>query len=322
LTRRYQAAKRRYASRAIDAAAREFEIESVPGAASEQSAVDLFWATNTVAVRDIRSVSDSLDQLDWRFSIYPKFREFSGLYEKYTGQTILDYGCGPGNDVVGFAVHTRVPRLIGIDISLKALHVTARRLALHQIDPRRIRLIHISDMQPAIPLEDNSVTHVNCQGVLHHSSFPGSILNEFHRVLVPDGTACIMVYNRDSLWFHLYTAYEKMIVEEKFGDLTLDEAFAKNTDGAGCPESRCYRPSDFVALCEGTGFSDIHYAGGYLSETELRTLHHYGDKALASSTLDDEHKSFLKELQFDRRGLPRYRGKHAGIGGTYHLRKT
>ena len=33
----------------------------------------------------------------------------SGLYGQHDGQAILDYGCGPGNDVIGFA--TQVHRL-------------------------------------------------------------------------------------------------------------------------------------------------------------------------------------------------------------------
>ena len=52
--------------------------------------------------------------------------------------------------------------------------------------------------------------------MLHHTSHPDAIIAELARVLRPGGTATIMVYNRDSVWFHLYTAYERMIVEDAF----------------------------------------------------------------------------------------------------------
>ena len=100
---------------------------------------------------------------------------------------------------------------------------------------------------------DDSVDHVNCQGVLHHTSHPEAILAELARVLRPGGTATIMVYNRDSVWLHLYTAYERMIVEGAFAGLDVEEAFARNTDGPDCPISRCYAAEDFLGMCRRRG---------------------------------------------------------------------
>ena len=45
----------------------------------------------------------------------------------------------------------------------------------------------------------------------------------------PGGRGCVMVYNRDSVWYHLWTAYDKMIVEGTFEGLAVDEAFTRNT---------------------------------------------------------------------------------------------
>ncbi len=44
------------------------------------------------------------------------------------------YGCGPGNDLVGFLLWGHARQVIGIDISRKALELARRRLALHRID--------------------------------------------------------------------------------------------------------------------------------------------------------------------------------------------
>ncbi len=127
-----------------------------------------------------------------------------------------------------------------------------------------------------------------------------------------------MVYNRDSLWLHLYTAYEIMILQGRYGDLTVEEAFEHTTDGPDCPIARCYAADDFIALCAEAGF-DAEFLGGYPSRHELELLDRYGDEAIADERLDERHRSFLRELERDGDGYPMWRGKHAGVGGSYVL---
>ena len=74
-------------------------------------------------------------------------------------------------------------------------------------------------------------------------------------------------------------------------------------------------------MCRMAGFDSVEYIGGYLSDTELHSLHEYGQKALEDERLAREHKDFLRTLDFDAQGLPKYKGKHAGIGGVYGLHK-
>jgi SAM-dependent methyltransferase len=169
-------------------------------------------------------------------------------------------------------------------------------------------------------LGNETVDYINCSGVLHHTSVPQNILKEFYRVLKPHSHACIMVYNRNSLWFHLYTAYDKMIIKNAFPGLSLEEAFSKNTDGEACPISRCYRPEDFLDLCKSAGFQ-AEFVGGYLSVHELNLLKTLRDEALHDGRLADDHKEFLRSFVYDEHGYPMYKGKHAGIGGTYRLLK-
>src|SRR6267143_6200541 len=106
--------------------------------------VDRYWGEFTVFAKPFRSTEESLANLEWRFGQYPLFREFMRLYGNHEDEVVLDYGCGPGNDVIGFLVHTRARKVIGIDVSSKALSLAARRIALHDIDPLRVDLIQIS----------------------------------------------------------------------------------------------------------------------------------------------------------------------------------
>ncbi len=79
-----------------------------------------------------------------------------------------------------------------------------------------MEVVRISDPCPRIPLDDQSVNDVHCGGVLPHTSAPDRILREWDRVLRPRSQARIMVDNRHSLWFHLDTACDKMILQDAF----------------------------------------------------------------------------------------------------------
>jgi ubiquinone/menaquinone biosynthesis C-methylase UbiE len=286
----------------------------------EPTVVDSYWGKHTVNSYRFKNADESLKYLESRFSEYPLFRELMDLYGSHDDEVVLDYGCGPGNDLVGFLIHARAKKVIGIDVSSKALNLARHRLALHEVDQRRLDLVQITDSASGIPLEDEAVDYIYCEGVLHHTSRPHAILREFNRVLKRGSSACVMVYNRNSVWLHLYTAYVKMIVENAFPGLNLMEAFSKNTDGDQCPIARCYSPDDFMAMCREANFR-VDYAGGYFSFYELRLLQQLSEKALQDDRLGTEHKQFLKSLVSDEAGYPQYNGKHAGIGGVYRLRK-
>jgi ubiquinone/menaquinone biosynthesis C-methylase UbiE len=288
--------------------------------ANQPTVIDEFWSKNTVYAPALRSAFQSRMNLEWRFRIHPMFRELTGLYGDHSDEVILDYGCGPGNDLTGFAIHSHAKKIIGMDISFKSLALASHRLALHKVDPDRIELIQIHDASPVIPLPDASVDFISCQGVLMHTSEPGKILSEFFRVLKPNSKACIMVYSRPSVWFHLYTAYEQMIVKKAFSGLKVEEAFSRNTDGLDCPMSRCFPKEDFIGMCMQAGF-ECQFAGGYLTETELICLKRYLNLALDDTRLGQNHRQFLRSLDFDEKGLPKFQGYYAGVPGVYHLYK-
>jgi SAM-dependent methyltransferase len=259
--------------------------------------------------------------LEWRFENYPLCRELCRLWGNHTGQVVLDYGCGPGHDTTGLLLHSGARRVVAMDVSIKALRLTAHRLSLHRIDPTRVELIQVLDGDPSIPLDDNSVEHINCGGVLHHVSNPGAVLAELVRVLKPGGMAVVMVYNRDSVFFHLVMAYWRMVVQGEWSNLDPDAAFTRMTDGPDCPISIAYRPPDWLELSRCAGF-DPEYAGGYLSVLELEAVEKQGLRAIADDRLAAEHRDFLLGLRWDDgSAFPKYEGRYAGVGGTYYLRK-
>ncbi|NGX57529.1 MAG: putative methyltransferase YcgJ [Chlamydiae bacterium] len=289
---------------------------------NEQSLTEEYWNAHTVNSIPHTLPEDSLAYLDWRSRQYPLFHELMDHFGKHDNEVVLDYGCGPGNDLVGFLAYTDAQKIIGMDVSKKALRLASHRLSLHRnFDLNRIELIQVEDTTPTIPLSDNSVDFIFCEGVLHHTSYPEKIIKEFNRVLKPNGKAVIMVYNSQSLWKHLYVAYELQVLKKKFSGLSIDEAFTKSTDGEDCPIALNYSPSEFMQLCEEAGFQTV-YSGGYFSKMELELYHSLSDKAIADSRLPDDSRRFLKALSKDRRGYPTYNSKPVGVGGVYLLQKS
>lgn len=292
------------------------EVQSKAGAGSTE--VDDYWSDHTVNSTPFATRRGSARYLEWRFSEYPLFREFSGLWGDHDSEIVLDYGCGPGNDVVGFLIHTGAKQVIGMDVSRKALELARCRVALHRIPPERVRLIQLNDAEPEIPLPDDAVDSLQCQGVLQHVSAPVQVLRELRRVLKRDGEARVMAYNRESVWLHLYTAYVVMLLEGRHSEMAVEDVFQLTTDGPECPIARCWRPEEFISLCDEAGWR-AEFLGGYVSRHELDILARYRADAVADPRLAAEHREFLDTLEFDERGLPMHRGYYAGVGGAYVL---
>jgi SAM-dependent methyltransferase len=285
------------------------------------TAVDAYWSRHTVNSKPFSSATESEQYLRWRSAQYPLFPELMDVWGDHRGETLLDYGCGPGDDLVGFLLYSGAAKVIGIDVSPKALELSRKRIALHRIPARQVELILIGDSQRSIPIAADRVDYINCGGVLHHTSNPEAILREFSRILRPAGCGRVMVYNRQSLWFHLYVAYVRMILDNSFAGQSVEQAFGRSTDGEDCPVSVAYEADRFLRMLSENGLNG-KFLGGYLSVFELECWRKYGLQAIDDSRLARHHRDFLAELEFDENGLPKWRGGYAGIGGVYEFKRA
>lgn len=273
-----------------------------------------YWTEHNVTSHHrFTSVEESADYFDWRNTQYPGYIELMPV-SGFDGAAVLDFGCGPGHDLVGFGTYSKPSRLVGADVSSSSLAESGQRLALHGIPAELIELI------PGAPLPfgDDTFDHVHSSGVLHHMPKPEAALRELRRVLRPTGTAFVMVYNSNSIWMHLKVAYQRTIVEGLYPELSLEERFARSTDGENCPISRSYRPETFVELASRAGFAAV-FAGAAVSLIELDLLP-LRNRALMDRRLPVESRRFLETLTFDRQLMPCHDGHRAGIAAVYHMR--
>ncbi|MCT7974891.1 class I SAM-dependent methyltransferase [Laspinema olomoucense] len=274
-----------------------------------------YWTSHLVVNEEFTERETSLDHFHWRNAQYPGYIDLMPV----TGAdelVVLDYGCGPGNDLVGFSEFSSPKKLIGVDVSKTALAAADRRLALHS---QNFDLIHIQEDENIIPLESNSVDLVHSSGVLHHAQNLQAAIHEIRRILKPGGRLQVMVYNYDSLWLHLYTAYVLQIEMGRYSDLALLDAFRHSTDGPYCPISKCYKPISFLEEIESHGYTG-KFKGAAISCFEMSIL----PKRLAAiqnRSLSREHRDFLCSLEFNKYGHPTYSGVIAGIDACYEFTK-
>jgi len=276
-----------------------------------------YWTRHNVTLHHpFSSVEDSLRQLDRRNRQYPGYIELMPVSGK-DGLAVLDFGCGPGHDLVGFAHYSRTKRLVGVDISASSLAEAEQRLDLHQAP---VELVQLNYGSYELPFETASFDYIHCSGVLMCIEDPQRLLREFARLLKPAGELRLMVYNYDSIWLHLYVAYIVQIENGLYSDLPTRLAFTRTTDGENCPVNAVWRPEEMIELGRQTGY-DPEFLGAAVSLWELHLLpRRY--LACLQPTLGDESRAFLLGLQIDAEGHPRHGRHRAGIDGCYTFRRS
>ncbi len=106
---------------------------------------------------------------------------------------VLDLGCGPGFWTVELALRG-CSDITAADITEQALALTERRCENYGI------AVHLSrENAEVLSFPDGTFSHVNCQGVIHHTPNTEACVREIARVLEDSGTACISVYYRNAV---------------------------------------------------------------------------------------------------------------------------
>ena len=127
------------------------------------------------------------------------------------GQTVVDYGCGPGGLAVELARRVgETGRIHACDLN-ESLLERARKRASREGVEARIAFHHVTDDR--IPLGDASADRVICKNVLEYVTDVAAALREFRRVVRPGG----LVHVIDSDW--------AMLAVEPLGPERLHELF-------------------------------------------------------------------------------------------------
>ena len=105
------------------------------------------------------------------------------------GNTVLDYGCGPGSYIPELAARVGTKGVvIAVDIhplAIQGVEALARRQGLHNVKPYLSDGVHLPD------LEDASVDTALLFDVFHMLGDQAGVLREMHRILRPDGILAV-----------------------------------------------------------------------------------------------------------------------------------
>jgi ubiquinone/menaquinone biosynthesis C-methylase UbiE len=100
-------------------------------------------------------------------------------YSEMYVETVLDIGCGSGEEVIPLIYRTA--HVIGIDISAELINIANRRLRDSKLEAD---LREGSAYQTELP--DESIDIVFCMSLVHHLDIP-TVREEMRRVLGPGG---------------------------------------------------------------------------------------------------------------------------------------
>lgn len=275
-----------------------------------------YWTRHNVTEhRAFATAEESLDYFDWRNAQYPGYMDLMPV-DDGTGKVVLDYGCGPGNDLVGFTTQSRPVRLVGADVSSSSLAEARARLDVH--GAHSFELVKLDPADSTLPFDTASIDLIHSAGVLHHLPHMEDTLCEFRRIIRGDGFAQIMVYNYDSVWMHLYAGYLYRKRVPWQAKSPKGELFKATTDGEHCPIVNSFTPVEFCTIAEKAGFH-AEFRGAAVSLNEMSWLPHRFE-ALKDPALDRDSRDFLANLTFDDRQTPLHRKQVAGINGCFRLR--
>lgn len=139
------------------------------------------------------------------------------------GKRVLEIGCG-----MGLHSETMIragAEVTAIDLSPTSVETTTERLRLKGLSGT----VQQADAE-ALPFEDRAFDFVWSWGVIHHSSRTAKIVREIARVLTPDGTTKVMVYNRDGMAAQI-AFWKDHIAKLGFLHRSYDETLYRTTDG-------------------------------------------------------------------------------------------
>jgi 2-polyprenyl-3-methyl-5-hydroxy-6-metoxy-1,4-benzoquinol methylase len=116
-------------------------------------------------------------------------------FPRFTGKSVLDLGCGVGNDLARFAKAGAL--VTGIDLAGHSVE-----LARQNFQFRNLRGEFQKMDGENLQFPNDFFDAVFCHTVLHFTPNPVAMISEIHRVLKPGGEAIIMTVNSRS-WMNL-----------------------------------------------------------------------------------------------------------------------
>jgi ubiquinone/menaquinone biosynthesis C-methylase UbiE len=141
---------------------------------------------------------DSEAYQDWRSSsLSTSWSAFSDAY--VSGKDVLDFGCGDGSLSLFLAKEKHPRQIVGVEICATDLEL-AKAALVRTPPPESVDVEFLFGSTDSVPAPDNSFDTLLAFDCLEHIMSPGSILQDWHRVLRPGGRCLIEWYPFKGPW--------------------------------------------------------------------------------------------------------------------------
>jgi len=213
-------------------------------------AVQAFWDAKPCGTADIADARagtrEGFRALDARRYALEPCIEASAAFERQAGRRVLEIGCGAGADLMRFA--QAGARVTGVDLSPVSLDLTRRRFEVFGLTAD----LGVADAEN-LPFQDASFDLVYAWGVLHHTPETARAAAEVFRVMVPGGSARIMLYHRRSLF--AVQAWIRYALVRGQPWRSMSEVLAASVESPG---TRAYTVAEARDLFGRIGFANVH----------------------------------------------------------------
>lgn len=180
--------------------------------------------------------------------VYPE-HTIAQQFDSHRGKVVVEYGCGGGSDALSFL--RRGCSVYACDIVPENIATTAARAAEAKLDTR-LRTVFLRE-SAKIPIESATANVISSHGVIHHIERPAPVLDEFYRIMKPNGLLYIMFYTERLFRENETTVRELMNTH----NISEQEAFGWITDGQGCPHADFYTEAAAKDLIQSAGFTYV-----------------------------------------------------------------
>jgi len=167
-------------------------------------------------------------------------------FKKWKDNEVLEVGCGIGTDTINFLKNGA--NLTTVDLSEKSLEITKKRVKVFKLE-NKVKFLTGDAENLCSLVGDKKYDLIYSFGVIHHTPNPKKCIENFSKLLKPNGELKIMVYNRHS-WKVFW-----ILMKSGFQFWKLKKMIAKYSEAqTGCPVTFSYTKNEMKNILEKNGF--------------------------------------------------------------------
>ncbi len=214
-----------------------------------------FWENNPLFVGESNSDTGSFDYFEEHRKIcivdcYAGQFDNRMLPEPSNCNKVLDLGCGPGFWTIELQKRSSIINMVSADLTQQAIDLTKKRLEHYNLTAETFK-----ENAENLSFANGSFSHVNCQGVIHHTPNTEQAVSEIARVLEENGTACLSVYYKNIIlrnWGFVSWLGKLVSLKgrgrEKLADTSDIDEIVRHYDGSENPIGKSYTKQEFIEM--------------------------------------------------------------------------